>query len=104
LAIEIAQTISPTPVYLDLESPTDLAKLTDPGSYFELHKNRLVIPDEVQRVPELFATIRGVIDQQRREGNRTGQFLILGSASLELLQQSSETLAGVSPTKSFPDF
>ncbi len=94
LAVEIAKTISPSPIYLDLESPTDLAKVSDPESYFELHKDRLIILDEVQRVPELFATLRGVIDQRRREGNRTGQFLILGSASLDLLQQSSETLAG----------
>lgn len=94
LADEIAKSISPSPLYLDLESPSDHAKLDDPEDYFELHKDKLIILDEVQRIPELFAILRGVIDRRRRAGNKTGQFLILGSASLDLLQQSSETLAG----------
>lgn len=94
LAETIASTFQPTPVYLDLETPSDQAKLKDPESYFELHKDALVILDEIQRVPELFAILRGVIDRHRREGRRAGQFLILGSASLELLKQSSESLAG----------
>jgi uncharacterized protein len=59
-----------------------------------LHKGKLIILDEIQRVPELFQILRGVIDQRRSEGYRFGQFLILGSASLDLLKQSSETLAG----------
>jgi predicted AAA+ superfamily ATPase len=94
LADEIAKSISPSPLYLDLESPSDHAKLDDPEDYFEQHKDKLIILDEVQRIPELFAILRGVIDRRRRAGNKTGQFLILGSASLDLLQQSSETLAG----------
>lgn len=72
----------------------DLAKLSEPENYFELHKGRLIILDEIQRVPELFPVLRGVIDRRRREGLRTGRFLILGSSSLDLLKQSSETLAG----------
>ncbi|RPD42458.1 ATP-binding protein [Chitinophaga barathri] len=94
LAEEIAAGFKPDPIYLDLESPTDLSKLAEPEQYFELHKGKLIILDEIQRVPELFQILRGVIDRHRRQGFRTGQFLILGSASLDLLQQSSESLAG----------
>lgn len=79
--------------YLDLESPVDREKLTDPVFYFAQHEDDLIVLDEVQRVPELFATLRGVIDQSRRRGKRSGRFLLLGSASVELLRQS-ETLAG----------
>ncbi len=94
LAEELAARINPEPIYLDLESPKDYAKLSEPESYFETHKGKLIILDEIQRAPELFQILRGVIDRRRREGQRTGQFLILGSASLDLLKQSSETLAG----------
>ncbi|MCX6217556.1 ATP-binding protein [Spirosoma sp.] len=94
LAETIAASFSPDPIYLDLESPTYRAKLRDPEAYFELNNGRLIILDEIQRVPELFSILRGVIDQRRRKGFRTGQFLILGSASLDLLKQSSESLAG----------
>lgn len=94
LALQIAQAISPEPIYLDLETPSDLDKLKDPEFYFEEYKDRPIILDEVQRSPEIFAILRGVIDRRRRAGHRTGQFLILGSASLDLLQQSSESLAG----------
>jgi len=94
LAEEIANSFAPEPIYLDLESPTDRAKLNESEAYFELHKGRLIILDEIQRVPELFQILRGVIDRQRRKGHKTGQFLILGSASLDLLKQSSESLAG----------
>lgn len=102
LAIEIAKSLSPEPLYLDLESPLDQAKLSDPERYFEMHKGKLIILDEVQYMHELFGILRGVIDQRRREGYRTGQFLILGSASLELLKQSSETLAGRIAYKHLP--
>jgi predicted AAA+ superfamily ATPase len=94
LAEEISALFSPKPIYLDLESPTNRAKLLEPEAYFELHKGRLIILDEIQRVPELFPVLRGVIDRRRREGLKSGQFLILGSASLDLLKQASETLAG----------
>jgi len=94
LAEAIADSFAPEPIYLDLETPEDLAKLGDPGAYFKAHEGRLIILDEVQRAPELFAVLRGVIDRRRRRGWRTGQFLILGSASLDLLRQSSESLAG----------
>jgi uncharacterized protein len=81
-------------VYLDLENYQDLAKLENPIAYFELHADKLIILDEVQRKPELFAVLRGLIDKGRRAGHKYGQFLVLGSASLELLRQSSESLAG----------
>ena len=77
-------------IYLDLEYPPDRQKLADPALFFESHPGRLVCLDEIQRVPDLFPVLRSVID--RRGGN--GQFLVLGSASPQLLRQSSETLAG----------
>jgi len=81
-------------VYLDLERPRDLAKLADVEHYCALNEGKLLILDEIQRVPELFAPVRGIIDDRRRAGQKTGQFLFLGSASIDLLKQSSETLAG----------
>lgn len=90
----LCDSIAPRPIYLDLERPSDVSKINDPEHYFELHKGTLIILDEIQRMPGLYQVLRGTIDRRRREGHRTGQFLILGSASLDLLQQSSETLAG----------
>jgi uncharacterized protein len=81
-------------VYLDLENYQDLAKLDDPIPYLSSHRDKLIILDEVQRKPDLFMVLRGLIDEGRRTGHRYGQFLILGSASLDLLRQSSESLAG----------
>lgn len=81
-------------LYLDLESRTDRQKLSDPALFLRHYENRLVILDEIHRVPGLFQDLRGVIDSGRRRGIRTGRFLILGSASMDLLRQSSESLAG----------
>ncbi len=81
-------------VYLDLESPSDLAKLSDPELYLADHQHKLVILDEVHRTPGLFQALRGLIDRGRRSGRGVGRFLLLGSASMELLRQSSESLAG----------
>ena len=81
-------------LYLDLESERDLAKLAQPELYLADHQDKLVILDEVHRVPGLFPVLRGLIDQGRRAGRRSGQYLLLGSASLDLLKQSGETLAG----------
>jgi predicted AAA+ superfamily ATPase len=92
LALEIGET-RPS-LYLDLESPADRAKLADAGRYLAEHENKLVILDEVHRAPEIFQTLRGLIDQGRRRGKKAGRFLLLGSASVELLQQSGESLAG----------
>jgi len=80
--------------YLDLERPSDLAKLADPELYLSSHSGKLIILDEIQRQPELFPILRSLVDDRRRAGENTAQFLILGSASPELLRQSSETLAG----------
>lgn len=81
-------------LYLDLEDSSDRIKLADPARFFDLYEDRLVVLDEIHRVPELFATLRGVIDRGRRRGHKTSRFLILGSASMDLLKQSSESLAG----------
>lgn len=81
-------------IYLDLESDADRAKLTEPELYLTEHSDKLVILDEVHRLPNLFQNLRGLIDRGRRSGTRTGRFLLLGSASIELLKQSGETLAG----------
>lgn len=80
--------------YLDLERPSDIAKLADPELYLGRFAGQLVILDEVQRLPGLFPVLRSLVDERRRAGERAGQFLLLGSASPELLQQSSESLAG----------
>ncbi|MBN8458079.1 MAG: ATP-binding protein [Verrucomicrobia bacterium] len=81
-------------IYLDLESPADLAKLSDPEAYLSLHLDKLVVLDEVHRFPGLFPSLRGLIDRARRQGTGTGRYLLLGSASLDLLRQSGESLAG----------
>lgn len=81
-------------VYLDLEDPADLDKLADPGAYLAEHRGRLVVLDEIHRMPTLFQVLRGVIDERIRAGQGVGQFLLLGSASVELLRQTGETLAG----------
>ena len=80
--------------YLDLESATDRALLTDAEQYFADHEDELIILDEVHRVPELFQSLRGAIDRGRRKAKRTGRFLLLGSAGIDLLKQPGETLAG----------
>lgn len=81
-------------VYLDLESERDRARLAQPELYLGSQLDKLVILDEVHRAPALFPSLRGLIDQARRDGRRSGLYLLLGSASLDLLAQSGETLAG----------
>ncbi|MBP7876038.1 ATP-binding protein [Candidatus Woesebacteria bacterium] len=81
-------------LYLDLESSEDRNKLAEPALFLNLYQDQLVILDEIHRVPELFQSLRGLIDQGRRQGQKTGRFLILGSASMDLLRQSGESLAG----------
>jgi predicted AAA+ superfamily ATPase len=81
-------------IYLDLENEDERAKLANPTQYFADHENELVILDEVHRMPELFQRLRGVIDQGRRRGKPNGRFLLLGSAAMDLLKQSGESLAG----------
>jgi uncharacterized protein len=81
-------------IYLDLERSADLRRIEDAGSFLASTSGKLTIIDEVHRAPHLFSELRGVIDDRRTEGSRFGQFLLLGSASLDLIQQSSESLAG----------
>jgi len=92
LAHEVASARSS--VYLDLESEADRAKLAVAEQYLAQHEDKLVVLDEIQRTPQLFGTLRGLIDAGRRRGRRNGRFLVLGSASIDLLKQSSESLAG----------
>ena len=94
LAQMVAEQFDQDSIYLDLESPADRTKLVEAEQYFDLHEGKLMILDEIQRMPELFQVLRGVIDSRRKKGLRSCQFLILGSASIDLIRQSSETLAG----------
>lgn len=81
-------------VYLDLESPADRGRISEPELYFADHPAELVILDEIHRAPGIFEALRGTIDRGRREGRGVGRFLLLGSAAIDLLAQSGETLAG----------
>ena len=94
LALAIAKLINKDTTYLDLESDADLNKFIDAEAYLKRFENTLLIIDEVQRKPNLFRLLRGIVDERKRKGERSAQFLLLGSSSRELLQQSSETLAG----------
>jgi hypothetical protein len=94
LAREIAAERNSRAVYLDLERPADLRRLEDADAYLRAQTGKLVVIDEIHRAPALFETLRGVIDDRRAAGDRVGHFLLLGSASLDLMQQASETLAG----------
>jgi hypothetical protein len=92
LALDVGRDLGA--LYLDLESEQDSAKLAQPEMYLGDHQDKLVILDEVHRAPNLFPVLRGLIDRARRAGRRAGQYLLLGAASLDLLKQSGETLAG----------
>jgi uncharacterized protein len=93
LAREIADK-RPGSLYLDLEAREDRDRLAEPALFLRQYENSLVVLDEIHRAPELFSSLRGIIDQGRRTGHGKGRFLILGSASIDLLRQSSESLAG----------
>ena len=94
LALELAKTLTQGSVYLDLERDSDRSKLNEAELYLRQHRGKLVILDEVQRRPVLFPLLRSLVDERIRSGERAGHFLVLGSASRDLLQQSSESLAG----------
>ena len=101
LAIEATKNIAS--IYLDLENNQDRLKVEDITIFHNSNKNKLLVLDEVQQLPNIFKQIRGIIDKERRVGNRTGLFIFLGSASIDLLQQSSESLAGrISYKELFP--
>jgi hypothetical protein len=90
LALEVRRHHPDTSVYLDLELPSDLSKIAEPELYLNQHRNSLVIIDEIQRMPTLFPILRALVDQDRKPG----RFLILGSASPDMIKKSSESLAG----------
>lgn len=90
LARHIITELNTEAVYLDLERPSDLQKLEDAEWFLSRQKGKLVCLDEIQRKPELFPVLRSLVD----ENGESGQFLILGSASRDLIKQSSESLAG----------
>ncbi len=94
LARNLCQQLGERAIYLDLERQADLAKLADPELFLAGQRNRLVVLDEVHRAPGLFQVLRGLIDERRRAGEKAGQFLLLGSAAIDLLRQSGESLAG----------
>ena len=94
LAKTLGAALGKPSIYLDLERPSDLAKIQEPELYLRDQQNTLVILDEVQRLPELFPVLRGVIDERIASGETTTQFLLLGSASLDVVQGASESLAG----------
>jgi len=94
LARQLAEAWPSGAIYLDLERPADRRRLSDADSFLRSQAPHLVVLDEVHRVPELFQILRGVIDDNRRQGFRTGQFLLLGSASLDLIRNADESLAG----------
>ena len=92
IALGIAEKIPS--VYLDLEVRTQLDQVSDITAFHQKNADKLIILDEVQRLPGIFAPLRSIIDQERRKGHDNGQFLFLGSASMDLLRQSGESLAG----------
>jgi hypothetical protein len=92
--LALATTRDRPAIYLDLESESDRARLSEPALYFADHADELVVLDEIHRTPGLFESLRGVIDHGKREGKGTGRFLLLGSAAIDLLAQSRESLAG----------
>lgn len=94
LAREIVEAAGNDAKYLDLERPADRRLLDDPEAYFSEHDTKLIVLDEIQRAPEIFRVLRGQIDERRRMSGAGGKFLLLGSAAMDLLRQSSESLAG----------
>lgn len=81
-------------LYLDMERPADRRRLDDADAYLRQQQGKLVVIDEIHRLPGLFEILRGIIDERRAAGERNGHFLLLGSAGIELMRQASESLAG----------
>src|SRR6202011_3573670 len=94
LARQIASRRKARAIYLDLERPVDRRRLQDSDAFLRGQTGKLVVIDEIHRAPALFETLRGIIDDRRAAGDRTGHFLLLGSAAIDLMRQASETLAG----------
>ncbi len=94
LARQIAAQRKHGALYLDLERPVDRRRLQDADAFLRAQAGKLVVIDEIHRAPDLFETLRGIIDDRRASGDRAGHFLLLGSAAIDLMRQASETLAG----------
>lgn len=94
LARATAAARGPRAVYLDLENDVDLRRLDDAEAFINAHADQLIVIDEIHRAPGLFPQLRGFIDRFRRQGRQAGHFLLLGSAALDLMRQSSESPAG----------
>jgi predicted AAA+ superfamily ATPase len=94
LARRIAARRGKSALYLDLERPADQRRLQDADTFLRAQAGKLVVIDEIHRAPSLFETLRGIIDDRRAAGERSGHFLLLGSAAIDLMRQASETLAG----------
>ena len=94
LARKLAEDWPTGTLYLDMERPADRRRLDDADAYLRQQRGKLVIIDEIHRVPGLFEILRGIIDDRRAAGERSGHFLLLGSAGIELMRQASESLAG----------
>ncbi|MEA3447291.1 MAG: ATP-binding protein [Bacteroidota bacterium] len=94
LALDVSKQLEKPVTYIDLESDADFNKLSDAEAFLKRFHGQLLIIDEVQRKPDLFRILRGIVDERKRNGERAGHFLLLGSASADLLQKSSESLAG----------
>lgn len=94
LARRIATAKGPRALYLDMERPLDQRRLHDADTFLRAQTGKLVVIDEIHRVPALFEALRGIIDDRRAAGDRSGHFLLLGSAAIDLMKQASETLAG----------
>jgi len=94
LARAIAREFGDRALYLDLERESDRRRLADADAYLRAQAGKLVVLDEIHRMPGLFEQLRGIIDDRRAAGEKAGHFLLLGSASLDLQRQSGESLAG----------
>ena len=90
LAKQLAASQKYPTLYLDLENPLDVRRLSDPFTFLTANKDKCIIIDEVQTMPSLFAVLRSVIDKNRHNG----KFILLGSASPQLVKGVSESLAG----------
>jgi hypothetical protein len=94
LSLNVTDNLTRPTLYLDLERPSDSAKLQDPEYFLSQHMDKLVVLDEIQRRPDILPTLRSLIDQRKRAGDKFCQYLLLGSSSRALLQSTSDSLAG----------
>ena len=94
LSLNVTDHLTRPTLYLDLERPSDSVKLQDPEYFLSQHMDKLVVLDEIQRRPDILPILRSLIDQRKRVGDKSCQYLLLGSSSRALLQSTSDSLAG----------